>query len=124
MRTQLQHNMQILNRFDRFLDYLGVLLAAILSFMYFYMWLFAQPNDIGLVYSLAILLVFEFFTIHSSILLMITPRKLVIGAFVILFGIFITTLYFTMPPESTLISLLLYIGCADSYALCLPSSLQ
>lgn len=106
MKTQLRHNMQILKRFDRIFDYVGVLLAAILSFMYFYMWLFAQPNNIGLVYSLAILLVFELFMIHSSILLMVTPRKFVVGLFILLFGGFVALLYLTMPPESVLLSLL------------------
>ena len=60
--------MNIIERIDRPCEYVEVAQTALIACQYLYLWLFAGPDDAYKVYSLAILMAFEFVMVHSDFL--------------------------------------------------------
>ena len=56
--------MNIIERIDRPCEYVEVAQTALIACQYLYLWLFAGPDDAYKVYSLAILMAFEFVMVH------------------------------------------------------------
>ena len=59
--------MNIIERIDRPCEYVEVAQTALIACQYLYLWLFAGPDDAYKVYSLAILMAFEFVMVHSGL---------------------------------------------------------
>lgn len=59
--------MNIIEHIDRPCEYVEVAQTALIACQYLYLWLFAGPDDAYKVYSLAILMAFEFVMVHSAL---------------------------------------------------------
>lgn len=67
--------MNIIERIDRPCEYVEVAQTALIACQYLYLWLFAGPDDAYKVYSLAILMAFEFVMVHSGLFMAAMPLK-------------------------------------------------
>lgn len=67
--------MNIIERIDRPCEYVEVAQTALIACQYLYLWLFAGPDDAYKVYSLAILMAFEFVMVHSGFFMAAMPLK-------------------------------------------------
>mgnify|MGYP000228858295 CR=1 FL=1 len=65
--------MNIIERIDRPCEYVEVAQTALIACQYLYLWLFAGPDDAYKVYSLAILMAFEFVMVHSGLFMAAMP---------------------------------------------------
>lgn len=80
--------MNIIERIDRPCEYVEVAQTALIACQYLYLWLFAGPDDAYKVYSLAILMAFEFVMVHSGLFMAAMPLKASIRLFIPLYGLF------------------------------------
>ena len=80
--------MNIIERIDRPCEYVEVAQTALIACQYLYLWLFAGPDDAYKVYSLAILMAFEFVMVHSGFFMAAMPLKASIRLFIPLYGLF------------------------------------
>lgn len=71
--------MNIIERIDRPCEYVEVAQTALIACQYLYLWLFAGPDDAYKVYSLAILMAFEFVMVHSGFLWQLCRSRLQYG---------------------------------------------
>lgn len=71
--------MNIIERIDRPCEYVEVAQTALIACQYLYLWLFAGPDDAYKVYSLAILMAFEFVMVHSGLLWQLCRSRLQYG---------------------------------------------
>ena len=74
--------MNIIERIDRPCEYVEVAQTALIACQYLYLWLFAGPDDAYKVYSLAILMAFEFVMVHSGLFMAAMPLKASIRLFI------------------------------------------
>lgn len=79
--------MNIIERIDRPCEYVEVAQTALIACQYLYLWLFAGPDDAYKVYSLAILMAFEFVMVHSGLFMAAMPLKASIRLFIPLYGL-------------------------------------
>lgn len=80
--------MNIIEHIDRPCEYVEVAQTALIACQYLYLWLFAGPDDAYKVYSLAILMAFEFVMVHSGLFMAAMPLKASIRLFIPLYGLF------------------------------------
>lgn len=90
--------MRILERYDRYLEYVGIFLTAVISFQYFYLWLFAQTSNVRQVEAMSLFLFFEVVLVHSSTLLSAVPRQYSREFLVLIFGASAIALNILVPP--------------------------
>jgi len=79
--------MNIIERIDRPCEYVEVAQTALIACQYLYLWLFAGPDDAYKVYSLAILMAFEFVMVHSGLFMAAMSLKASIRLFIPLYGL-------------------------------------
>jgi len=67
----------------------GVIMNGCLAYLFLSLWLYPQPSDIDLIYSLTILILFEFVLVHSGVFMSALGRSW-IGwlLFIFIYGIF------------------------------------
>lgn len=71
--------MNIIERIDRPCEYVEVAQTALIACQYLYLWLFAGPDDAYKVYSLAILMAFEFVMVIRDFLWQLCRSRLQYG---------------------------------------------
>lgn len=101
--------MNIIERIDRPCEYVEVAQTALIACQYLYLWLFAGPDDAYKVYSLAILMAFEFVMVHSGFFMAAMPLKASIRLFIPLYGLFAFAVGYSM-REGDYTIIILYLA--------------
>lgn len=78
----------ITKRIDLPCEYIGIAQTGLIALQYLYLWLFADTEDAYKVYSMAILMGFEFIMLHSGVFMATVPRKYSILVFFPVYGLF------------------------------------
>lgn len=99
--------MNIIERIDRPCEYVEVAQTALIACQYLYLWLFAGPDDAYKVYSLAILMAFEFVMVHSGLLWQLCRSRLQYGCLFRCMGFCICIWAFNAGGDYTIIILYL-----------------
>ncbi len=80
--------MNILEKYDRQFAYTGALMNLSLAIQAFVLWTNPSIDDATKIYSIAVLVGFEFFMVHSGVFMASFPRKISLFIFFPLYGAF------------------------------------
>ncbi|MFK8270532.1 hypothetical protein [Capnocytophaga stomatis] len=87
-KIKKQKSVPIIEKFDTPLEYFSIFQYLVFAGTYLYFWLFADISDAYKVYSLAMLIIFEFIMVHSGIFMAVIPAKYSLLIFFPFYGIF------------------------------------
>ncbi len=93
--------MTIIEKWDRPLNYVGVILNLIISFSFFSLWISPDISDVSKIYSYAVLIGFEFIMVHSGVFMAVMPVRFSLLVFFPLYGLF--ALVFNMMVSDNII---------------------
>lgn len=80
--------MSFFQRIDRICEYIGVLQTLFIAGYFLFLWLFATEADAYVVYSMAILMGFEFIMVHSGVIMTFLSKTYSILLFFPFYGLF------------------------------------
>ena len=74
--------MGIIEKYEKRFEYAGILMNLFLAFQFFILWYSPELDQAGKIYTSLWLIVFEFFMVHSSVILAVLPKRV---SFIFLF---------------------------------------
>jgi hypothetical protein len=80
--------MNFIEKYDRQFAYSGVIMNIALAVQAYMLWIHPTINDADKIYTIAILMAFEFFMIHSGVFMAAFPKKVSLYIFFPLYGLF------------------------------------
>ncbi len=80
--------MNIIEKYENQFAYSGVVMNLLLAAQAYLLWTNPTVNDANKIYTIAVLMGFEFFMIHSGVFMAAFPRKISLYVFFPLYGMF------------------------------------
>ncbi len=80
--------MNIIEKYDKQFVYLSVVLNIMLAVQAYFLWSNPTLKDTDKIYTIAILVGFEFFMVHSGVFMAVLPKKASLFIFFPLYGLF------------------------------------
>lgn len=99
---------KIVEKIRRLLDYTDVILTLLMSGSFLMLWLHPEAGDINNIFYFSILMAFEFFMVHSGVLMAMAPLKTSLSLFVPVYGIF-ALVFFLVSGLSSILWLYLLV---------------
>ncbi|WP_298485137.1 hypothetical protein [uncultured Maribacter sp.] len=93
--------MQIIEKYDRQFEYLGILINLLIAYQFYKIWSNPTINDASTVSALAALMAFEFIMVHSGVFMAVMPRKISLYVLFPVYGLF--ALAFNAATENNII---------------------
>ncbi|GIJ96724.1 hypothetical protein CAPN001_12930 [Capnocytophaga stomatis] len=87
-KIKTQKSIPVIEQFDKPLEYFSIFQYLFFAGTYLYFWIYADISDAYKVYSLAMLIIFEFIMVHSGIFMTLIPAKYSLLLFFPFYGIF------------------------------------
>lgn len=91
-----------------FFDFVDILFTLFLSYTFFRLWINPGIEDAATIYSLAVLMAFEFIMVHSGVFMAVMPLRWSVFIFFPVYGLFALA-FNTMIPDNTIIWLYLLV---------------
>jgi len=80
--------MNIIEKYDKQFAYMGVLINSIMAYQFYLLWTNPSIEDVNKIYSVAVLMGFEFIMTHSGVFMSVFPKKLSLYIFFPFYGLF------------------------------------
>ena len=80
--------MNIIKKYDKPFEFAGIIMNLIIAYQIYLLWSQPQLTDVNKIYSMVILIVFEFFMVHSGALMALIPRKISLKILFPFYGLF------------------------------------
>lgn len=100
------------NAFKKFVSYffdiIDILFTLFLSYQFLSLWISPGMQDAATIYSLAVLIVFEFIMVHSGVFMAFMPLRWSVFLFFPIYGLFALA-FNTMIPDNTIIWLYMIV---------------
>jgi len=100
--------MNILEKYNNEFAYTGAAINIAMAVQFFMLWKQPDLEDATKIYSIAILMGFEFFMVHSGVFMAAMPKKVSLYVFVPIYGLFAWAIN-TMIPGNDILYLYLFI---------------
>jgi len=91
----------------RISEWLNIVFYGLLVFEMLRLWFAPEPNDVGHILTLGMLMAFEFVLVHSGIFMALLPRRLSLILLVPVYSLFALVMNFAVPGNAIL---LLYLA--------------
>lgn len=98
---------QFISRHDNYFIYLTVLLNSVMAIQFLWVWLCPQADQGDKIYTLSVLMAFEFVMVHSGIFMSVFPRKMTLYLFFPFYGLF--AIVFAMAIEDWYLIAMIYL---------------
>lgn len=80
--------MNVIERYDPYFIYIGVLINAFIAYQFFDIWAYPDWDQASQLKTLAVLMGFEFVMVHSGVFMAVFPRKISLFIFFPIYGLF------------------------------------
>ena len=80
--------MNIIEKYDQQFIYFGVLIKLALAIQFFLLWFNPGIDDANKIYTITVLIFFEFVMVHSGVFMSVLPKKLSLYVFFPFYGLF------------------------------------
>lgn len=78
----------MIDKLDRSFAISGILLNCYILYQFLNSWINPQIDDVGAIYTLSVLIAFEFIMVHSGVFMAVIKRSISIIFFIIFYGVF------------------------------------
>jgi hypothetical protein len=83
----------IIEKYDRPFEYAGIVMHLIIAFKFLKMWYAPELEDAEALFSMAILMAFEFIMVHSGVFMAVVPKKISLFILILVYALFAFAFY-------------------------------
>ena len=99
----------VIEKYDTQFAYIGVMMNVVLAAQAYWLWINPTMNDATKIYTIAVLISFEFFMVHSGVFMAAFPKKISLFIFFPLYGLFALSINAMVDGNSVLILYLVVV---------------
>lgn len=99
----------LIEKYDNQFAYAGVMMNIALAVQAYWLWINPTMNDATKIYTIAVLISFEFFMVHSGVFMAAFPKKISLFIFFPLYGLFALSINAMVDGNSVLILYLVVV---------------